>query len=400
MKVSVYVREHGSRKFVLANPKAKYAYPNTIFVLRYKQDGKRVFETLGPNHNYSLALAKAKMREADLLRGNAPYTPSAPKPQPKIDGPVMLDAAIDRYLDNKRHKAKSTTQGYKWTLQQFFAAVGNKPVDTLTEQDLYNFIAAMQEERLSPRTQDNRITEVKTFLLTIKKVCPLALAIHNKEVRVSVKYTEPKVRAYRPDELKALFAASDENELLMWQFYLCTGAREQEVMNATYEDVDFIDCLFNVRQKPNWTPKDYEEREIPIPDFLVAALKGRNGTGLIFPTKDGKRDSHMLRRLKELAFRSGLNCGHCTGRLDSEEVSCANAPVCEKWKLHRFRKTYATLQHREGVDARTIQKRLGHSSLETTLAYLEGEEPRSERSRQQVNGTFGVFGKETNFLTQ
>lgn len=78
----------------------------------------------------------------------------------------------------------------------------------------------------------------------------------------------------------------------------------------------------------------------------------------------------MLRQLKALAERAGLK---------------------GEFKLHKFRKTYATLQHRAGVDARTIQKPLGHSDLSTTLAYLEGEEPRSDRSRKQVNGTFSVF---------
>ena len=77
----------------------------------------------------------------------------------------------------------------------------------------------------------------------------------------------------------------------------------------------------------------------------------------------------------------------------------ANYPVAtifclrREFKLHKFRKTYATLQHRDGVDTRTIEKRLGHSGLSTTLAYLEGEDVRSERSRQQVNGTFAVFAK-------
>ena len=60
----------------------------------------------------------------------------------------------------------------------------------------------------------------------------------------------------------------------------------------------------------------------------------------------------------------------------------------------RYASIYAdALQHRAGLDARTIQKRLGHSDLSTTLAYLEGEEPRSERSRQQVNETFAVLAK-------
>jgi integrase len=108
-----------------------------------------------------------------------------------------------------------------------------------------------------------------------------------------------------------------------------------------------------VKTKEGWTPKDYEEREIPLPYFLLAALKKRMATkgNLIFPTAHGNPNGHMLRALKSLAKKAGLN---------------------GEFKLHKFRKTYATLQH-GGVDARTIQKRLGHSDLSTTLAYLEGE---------------------------
>ena len=78
----------------------------------------------------------------------------------------------------------------------------------------------------------------------------------------------------------------------------------------------------------------------------------------MFPTDAGKPNGHFLRIHKRLAERAGM---------DPETV-----------ELHKFRKTYATLQHRDGVDARTIQRRLGQSDLSTTLAYLEGEEPRSD----------------------
>jgi len=192
-------------------------------------------------------------------------------------------------------------------------------------------------------------------------------------VTIRVKYVEQKVRAYRPDELKTLLAAADPEEWILFQFFLCTGVREQEVMYAEWPDIDFVDALFTVKAKEHWTPKDYEEREIPLPDFPIAALKKRmlaTKSNLIFPTKEGKSDGHMLRKLKDLAKRAGLK---------------------GEFKLHKFRKTYATLQHRDGVDARTIQKRLGHSALETTLAYLEGEEPRSTRTREQVSNTFKVF---------
>jgi integrase len=146
--------------------------------------------------------------------------------------------------------------------------------------------------------------------------------------------------------------------------------REQEAMHAEWSDVDFIDQIFTVKAKPGWVPKDHEVRELPLPDHLVVALRKKMATStnrLIFPTFTGNMDGHMLRHLKALAKRAG---------------------VPGDWTLHCFRRTYATLLHRAGTDARTIQKRLGHSSLETTLRYLAGEDARSERARAQVNGAF------------
>jgi integrase len=106
-------------------------------------------------------------------------------------------------------------------------------------------------------------------------------------------------------------------------------------MFAEWNDIDFVDGLFTVKAKEQWKPKDYEEREIPLPDFLVAALKKRmlaTKGNLIFPNLVGgelKPEGHMLRKLQYLAKRAGLH---------------------GEFKLHKFRKTYATLQHREGVD--------------------------------------------------
>jgi integrase len=145
-----------------------------------------------------------------------------------------------------------------------------------------------------------------------------------KDVTTKVKYVEKKVRACRPDELKALFAAATPDEWLLFQFFLCTGAREQEVAHAEWDDIDFVDGLFTVKAKANWKPKDYEERTVPLPDFLGALLKDRmlRGSGLlIFPTWEGKVDGHMLRILKDLAKRAGL---------------------VGEFKLHKFRKSYAT----------------------------------------------------------
>jgi integrase len=67
---------------------------------------------------------------------------------------------------------------------------------------------------------------------------------------------------------------------------------------------------------------------------------------LVFPNGTGKPDGHFL-KLKAIAKRVGV------------EVA----------ELDRFRKTYADTLHEEGVSVNTIRIRLGHESLDVTLAY-------------------------------
>ena len=43
--------------------------------------------------------------------------------------------------------------------------------------------------------------------------------------------------------------------------------------------------------------------------------------------------------------------------------------------VYSMRHTYATMALRSGVDLRTLQKRMGHSDLKTTMEYLHFIEP-------------------------
>ena len=54
-----------------------------------------------------------------------------------------------------------------------------------------------------------------------------------------------------------------------------TGMREQEVMHMCWSDVNLVQHTVRVSHKPqfDWTPKAYKEREIPIPEKLVASLQ-------------------------------------------------------------------------------------------------------------------------------
>jgi integrase len=208
------------------------------------------------------------------------------------------------------------------------------------------------------------------------------------------KYEEEDAVPYTEDELRRLFAAADEDQHIRCQFFLKTGARDKEVAFSTWQDIDFESKLFSITPKKDlgFKLKNHETRRVPLPDDLIHMLRDRRPSDLnarlVFPNRGGNPERKFLRKLKELALRAGLNCGHCTTLSKGNSLSCKDRPICKKWILHRFRKSFATLHHEAGVSPRTLQNWLGHKSLETTIRYLGIADARSKQIRSQVNKTF------------
>jgi Phage integrase family len=112
---------------------------------------------------------------------------------------------------------------------------------------------------------------------------------------------------------------------------------------------------------------------------------------LLFPNSFGRPHRHLLRVVKCLALRAGLNCGHCSSTHDKKPVTCATHPVCKRFRLHKFRKTWATKRSRAGMDIVTLAEKLGHSDLDTTRSYVAADDNSSERVRAQVNAADAVL---------
>jgi hypothetical protein len=110
----------------------------TIFCLRYEVCGRRKWETLtGSLITLKYALARAKMRESDLLTGaindakTAPVVPVATEPEKPAR--LTLDQAIDRYLRNASTKSPRTYHGYTYTMRQFRQSCLKQFLDVICE---------------------------------------------------------------------------------------------------------------------------------------------------------------------------------------------------------------------------------------------------------------------------
>lgn len=138
------------------------------------------------------------------------------------------------------------------------------------------------------------------------------------------------------------------------------GLREKEALDARWEWIR-ADGVY----QPGDT-KTGKVREVPVPAWLMAWLQrlpGSNTLGLIIPAEDGQ--PHRAQYTRKAIERAGELCG------------------IHGLTPHRIRATFATLHANAGTPLHRIKTMLGHSSIETTMIYIEsaGNEYHSDQER-------------------
>ena len=293
---------------------------------------------------------------------------------------TSIKTAVQNFLsETAKSKGKNTLAAYTLQLNQFLAANGKiRFIDEVNTDTIKGFRDFLAGSGFAEKTQHTRVVTILSFLKKhgIKTDFKLADDLPSVD-------EEPAI-PYESDELKKLFAAMDPEESIRYKFFLGTACRDKEVTFAAWSDIDFTKGLYHVRPKKDvgFTIKNHETRTVKMPAELVDLLKARKKSAphprWIFVNEDGRPDNHFLRKLKRIAHRAGLNCGHCKttitkGKYEAKRevaVTCATDPVCKNFYLHRLRKTCATRWEQHGIPVRTIQSMLGHKSLETTQKYL------------------------------
>jgi integrase/recombinase XerD len=356
------------------------------FYLEYRESGRRVRRSIGEDHAQVKA-ALATQTSVIGLRAMGVATDDAPQIRPRsvsLPQGKTVRAVVDAFVKSPplEHRRRTWLK-YANALESFLAWSPKHYVVEIERDDIKAFLSALvKQEGLDISTARDKATIVVSLLRGWG--APIVMRKGDWP-----KVTERQREIYRPEVLKKLFAGADEEEYVLFQTFLLSGMREQEVSYLWWTDFEANESELSVTKKPGFDPKNYHERTVPVPGLLVELLKDhrkrrRSNSPLIFPTSKhnvgrgapgGQADGHMLRRLKQLAFREGLNCGRCVGTLNKKRVSCRTHAVCGEFGLHKFRHTYATTLLRDGVDILSVQKLLGHKDLDSTRRYLRALEP-------------------------
>ena len=342
-------------------------YPSGHYALRYYQGTRLIVEALkgaSPAEAEAKRIVKESRMSAMIVARDAGIAI-------KLHDPLKqetLAAELRRFLtDTASRGSLKALEAYRLACDEFLKVSGRQYADEIVPEDVVKFQKTLADRGMSARTVSNRHTNLKTFLKF--------LGYDIKGLPKPPRYDKTLPEIYTDEELNALFkSVTSPRESVLFSLLLQTGVREQEAMHLEWDDLDPKRKLLRLRSKvKRWgfRLKDFEERELPLSDEMLAMLKTYKrdaGTCTLIFEKEGKPDGHMLRTLKQQVRAASLNCEKCDG--------CLSKPKeCENWYLHKFRATFCTKMHRNpDIDMRTLQALMGHSDLASTLRYLRPAE--------------------------
>lgn len=350
------------------------------FYARYSEGGRRKVKPLGKDP--ISAFTEYQRIEKDFERVRQGLEPLNPTPVAAKKGSrnvVLLAREFKEELKTLGRKPRSI-ESYSGSIDQFLHSYKKQSIDEVDRKDILNFIVWMQVNLVKRNgghpnnTYRNRLRDVGIFLKHFGVQMPLPTREWPKEVE---KKKEKYSIAVINDMLKA---AKTEDEKDLIHFLLKTGFRDDEVAHVQYSDIDSRNGTINISYKKefNWTPKDNEPRKeaITLEDRFVKRMRLRrarynaSSSGLIFPSKSGTPNNHLIRVIQRVAKRAGIDV---------------------RIGLHKFRKTFGTMvAQKYGLERARLW--LGHDDIATTQAYLAADEQTSVESRKAINEMFEAVG--------
>jgi len=332
------------------------------YELRHTIDRKTVYTPAGKK----AAVADAKriqLEKTKAIIAQAAGNPDVEVNEKSAERATLKDTAVGYIKDAEGRNALEAAAKSKLVTVEFINLMRSKKklyVDQIVKSDFYAYHAAVRARGCGDRTVANNHQRVASWLRFA--------GIATENIPAKPLYEDKLPTIYTSEQIRKLLNVADCYMRVCMLLALKCGLREQELMNLEFSDINWEEKTLRIQAKEKWefVPKKWEQRDIPIPEDLLKELcqwqNTRPGQTLILGTINRTPNTHLLRTLKRLVYRVDLNCGTCD--------SCQALHECEEYTLHRFRRTYITTLLRNGIDLRTAQAYAGHKKIESTMRYL------------------------------
>lgn len=230
-----------------------------------------------------------------------------------------------------------------------------KPIEEIDMFDINGMISALRDRDYSPRTIATYVVAVKTFFSWAQKegLSTLNVPLYKHEESIKETYTDEELRLLlkKPNTRKCVF--SEYRNWVIINLLLNSGCRASTIRNIKVSDVDIEGgfCYFrHTKNKKTQVSPLCSDMRIIFEEYLKIR-KGKDND-FLFPN--------------EFNGQMGETC------LVSAIQRYNRSRGVEKTSIHLFRHTFARKYLLDcGGNAFTLQKLLGHSTLEMTRKYCE-----------------------------
>jgi integrase len=364
-----------------------YQRPNGVWYARWTKRGALERRSLNTTSRRD---AEAKYRE---LTGK----PLTRRPRAKKEAqrgaaavdwrtkPESLGEMTDRWayhLKHRSHMKVGSIEAYMVQLRRWKERWGHlKPgeLDAETIADWHEDRAAAPGKRADNTAKATLKFEVRCLQLFLRWCANKKYIDEIPDLPVVSGISKKEPRALSPLQLRALFDARPRHPrpqvralhpVLMLGLH--AGLRREEIRFLAWKDVDLSAGLLRVTAKPpHFSPKDHEERSIPLSPELHELLKElRAGSPeaewVCLNCEFGQWSLGLTKWTRELFKAAGVEREHGT--------------------LHRLRHSFGTRLLHAGVDIETVRDLMGHADISTTGRYLSTTDPRKRAAVAALSG--------------
>ncbi len=256
---------------------------------------------------------------------------------------------IKLYLDEKRLQlSPKTIKGYNMVLRDFEKYLNGKTIDQAQRTDIISYVNFIEGGRGDPKhkLQRDTVATAQRYILTfytylfVNEYLPHNIAKNIRPVKV-----EKKAPVYLTfDEYEKLFqmAQFHPRHRMTVRLLFATGVRVSELVGLKLKDIDFQKRTIKVFGKGS------KERVVIVDHDTLQMLQeytnDKQQEDFIFPVSTRTIDKDV-------------------------QVLAKQADIKKHVTPHKLRHSFATLALQGGMNIRSIQKLLGHSSLNTTQIY-------------------------------
>ena len=277
----------------------------------------------------------------------------------------MCTDSFLEYLRAERNRSEKTVDSYRRSLEEFevfFEGLNEgltwKTVDVSVVREWV--IKMLDEDGLKASSVSLKLSALRTFyhylmLVGQVKQSPMTKVMNPKKAKVLPTF----VREQEMDRLLDLMAEGNgfpevRNRLIILMLYM-TGIRRAELLGLTDADILLDEHILKVTGKRN------KQRLIPFGEELSAEV--RKYQTLRNQTFEGRKTGgrFFLNDAGNNLAPSGVE------RIVRESLALVISQ--QKRSPHVLRHSFATQMLNHGADLQSIQKLLGHESLETTQIY-------------------------------